>query len=493
MLRPEFYPGAASEVRMLETHISRVFLAGDFAWKIKKPVNLGFADFSTLARRQRFCERELELNRRLAPDMYLEVLPIGRTKSGYRLGERSNVVEYCLKMARFSQDDLLDARLAAGRFDPAWMDALAADIAAFHDRAERNEAMQAYGRPSVLAAHIEANLDAARSCPGIVDASRLAAMETWARETARNRQDAFAARMRARRIRDGHGDLHLRNIALFRGRPTAFDCIEFNDEFRLIDTMNDTAFLVMDCDARNRPDLGFRFLSRYLEHGGDYAGLALLPLFLFYRATVRGKVACLRLAQMEEETAADAPAARETRAEAAAYFELAERYTRAPRPRLFVVSGFSGSGKSRLALQGCGAERAIIIRSDATRKRLARDHPRLPLYGAEMNERTYEAMFAAARTALDAGFPVILDATFLRREDRDRARSLARDAGVECHLYWLDVDEAKLRENITRRAREGRDVSDADLAVLERQLARHQRPPEADIRFLLSAEAWPKA
>jgi Uncharacterized protein conserved in bacteria len=288
-------------------------------------------------------------------------------------------------------------------------------------------------------------------------------------------------------IRACHGDLHLRNIALYRGVPRVFDCIEFNEEYSTIDTMNDIAFLVMDCEARRRPDLGFRFLSCYLEQCGDYDGLRLLPLYLSYRACVRGKVACL----LSQDPSLDAREREGQLAEARHYFALAAAYAESPPPRLFAVGGLSGSGKSRLARLGCGRERAIVIRSDATRKRLARRFAHIDLYGTEMNRKTYAALFRAARKALAAGFTVILDATFLRRQDRDRIRRLAQSARVEHRILWLDVDEARLRSHIRNRIRKGGDVSDADLRVLDMQLARYRRPDEPDILFLSNAESWP--
>jgi len=243
----------------------------------------------------------------------------------------------------------------------------------------------------------------------------------------------------------------------------------------------------MDCDARARSDLGFRFLARYLEFSGDYDGLAVLPLYLSYRAGVRGKVACL----LSDDQGIDADEKSRQSTEATRYFNLAESYTLSSRPRLFAIGGLSGSGKSHLALLGCGIERAIIIRSDATRKRIACNHKQHDLYGAEMNIKTYQAMFIAAETVLAADFSVILDATFLHREDREHIRYLAASAHVESWIFWLDVNKAILRKHIRQRMHSNKDVSDADLHVLDMQLADYQRPQESDICFLSSADEWP--
>lgn len=489
MMQPDFYPHPVKKIELVQTHISWVFLTGRYAYKVKKPVDFGFVDFTTLEKRRFFCEQELNLNRRLAPDLYLEVLPVSHDEGGYQLGgSAANIEEYCLKMLQFSQDDLLDRKLEHGQFNPVWMDGLAGDVAAFHGLAETGQKIQAFGNMHFLREHIAANLDvAARHAGTVIGTDHLHGIRQFSEAFLGNHEQDFAARRQGGHIRDCHGDLHLRNMALYQGCPIVFDCIEFNDEFRMIDTMNDVAFLVMDCDVRHRPDLGFRFLSRYLEISGDYEGTILLPLYLSYRAAVRGKVACL----LSEDKSISAGAMSEQLEEAARYFSLAESYAPSTPPRLFAAGGLSGSGKSRLARLGCGPERAIVIRSDATRKRLARNLPEIDLYGAEMNVRTYQALFSSAKLALTAGFSVILDATFLRHTDRDDVRQLAESMGVASRIFWLDVDEATLRSHVRRRMQKGRDVSDADLHVLDMQLKAYRRPREADIRFLSSAEAWP--
>jgi len=488
MMQPDFYPHPVDQVQMLQTHISWVFLTGKYAYKLKKPLNLGFLDFTSLEKRRFFCEQELCLNRRLAPAIYLEVLPISRTGGAYQLGNVDNIQDYCLKMIQFSQDDLLDQRLDSGSFDPVWMDVLAEDIATFHATAESNQKVQAFGDIHFLREHIADNLNIAEKHAGtVVERGQLNVIRQFSETFIHKHAKDFAVRQREGHIRDGHGDLHLKNMALFQDRPMVFDCIEFNDEYRMIDTMSDVAFLVMDCDAHARPELGFRFLSRYLEFSGDYNGLVVLPLYLSYRAGVRGKVACLLL----DDQGIDAGEKSRQSVEATRYFNLAESYTLSPKPRLFTIGGLSGSGKSRLALLGCGIERAIIIRSDATRKRIAHSNIQHDLYGPEMNAKTYEAMFTAAKTVLAAGFSVILDATFLRREDREHIRRLATSAHVESRIFWLDINESALRRHIRQRMQADKDVSDADLHVLDMQLADYQQPQGADICFLSSTDEWP--
>jgi len=489
MQQADFYPHTVENINMLQTHAAWVFLTGKFAYKLKKPVDFGFLDFSTLAKRQYFCAEELRLNQRLAADVYLEVLPISENINGcFSLGDTNNIRDYCLKMVQFSQSDLLGERLQKERFAPQWMDKLAANIACFHEQSGTSADARRYGQKGILQQHINASLDiAARYLGRVIDKLPLQELRQRNKEQIEQHASLFSERIAAKHIRDCHGDLHLGNIALFHGQPLVFDCIEFNAEYRIIDTLNDAAFLVMDCQARGHPDLAFRFLSRYLEHSGDYAGMPLLPLFLSYRAGVRGKVACL----LAEDAGTEENARQNKLDEAAHYFALAGEYLEKKTPHLFAIGGLSGSGKSHLALQGCGIEGAVIIRSDATRKRIAEKHPDAPLYGEIMSKNTYQNMFDSAKWLLEAGFSVILDATFLRREFRQQARQIAAQTGVNFNMLWLDVPEKTLRRNIARRLNKENDISDAGLAVLERQLATYQRPQEDAIRFLSNATEWP--
>ncbi|OIQ01829.1 MAG: hypothetical protein AUK36_08915 [Zetaproteobacteria bacterium CG2_30_59_37] len=488
MLLDDFYPHATDNIRLLQTHASWVVLTGPFAYKVKKPVDFGFLDFSTLEKRKHYCEEELRLNRQLAAELYLDVLPICHAHTGFKLGGSQAICDYCIKMRQFADGDLLDARLAAHSFDAVWMDELAECMAAFHKQAEQSTTISSYGAPGFLLQHIIASLDTGLRHPEAVDASLLESIRMQTIQRVQQMQELFAGRMAQGRIRDCHGDLHLGNIALFRGHPTPFDCIEFNPEYRAIDTLNDAAFLVMDCDAHGRADLSMRLLSRYLEHSGDYEGMPLLPLFLSYRAGVRGKVSCL----FAEDGAITDKTRKLKLSEAAHYFRLAADYLLKPAPAcLYAVGGLSGSGKSRLSLLGCGPARAVIIRSDATRKRIAPQHPGLPLYSDTMHRLTYQAMFDAAAIVLRAGWPVILDATFLSSDERQHARELAEAAGVPFHFLWLDIPEADVRRNIKQRSALGSDISDAGIEVLQGQLANYERPSDKPMRFLTSADQWP--
>jgi len=469
---------------MIQTHISWVFLTGRYAYKLKKPLNLDFLDFSTLAKRKYYCEQELILNRRLSADIYLDVLPVCLQGKHYKLDDSGEVLDYCLKMRQFDQSGLLDQRLNSNQFDPAWMDQLAESTACFH---AKQQSTTQFGQPYFLADHIRTNLNIAGDHIGdVLNESTMSELGDFARDELVRQNGSLLRRQAEGFIRPCHGDLHLKNITLIENTPCIFDCIEFSDEFRIIDTMNDAAFLVMDCDAHGRTDLGFRFLSRYLEQTGDYSGLKLLNLYMFYRATVRGKVTTLLATEItdEHERKQDFDEARK-------YFDLAVSYSRTKQAELFVIGGLSGSGKSHLALLGCGTERAIIIRSDATRKRIAADYPNLDLYSQEMHIHTYKTMFDAARTTLDAGFSVILDATFLHPDSRRQAHNLANACDVSLHFLWLDLNETALRKQIKQRQHAANDISDADLHVLDLQLAEYRRPAEPWIQFIRSSNAWP--
>jgi len=490
MLRADFYPHDTQDIRLLQTHISWVILTGKYAYKVKKPVDFGFLDFSSLDRRKHFCAEELRLNRRLAPHLYLAALPIGKLGGCFQLDGKQGISEWCIKMRQFDDGNLLVERMQTGDFDARWIDILAKDIAGFHLGAECSKAITTYGAPHFLLRHIDASLNTALHHPEVIDPVLIHDLRRQCMELAKEFAPVFDARMRDKHIRDCHGDLHLGNIALFEDRPTVFDCIEFSPEYRAIDTLSDAAFLVMDLDARGHADLAFRFLSRYLEFSGDYSGMALLPLLLSYRAGVRGKVACL----LAEDASIGQNEAQRKLHEAEDYFAQAADYlNRPPSPRLYAIGGLSGSGKSRLALKGCGIERAIIIRSDATRKRIAASHPDLALYGDAMNRHTYDAMYDAASTLLAAGWSVILDATFLSGAERNMASKLAQSSGVAYLLYWLDIPEEQLREHIRHRQTDDINISDADLNVLEHQLASFQRPDEPGVLFLPSTDAWPQA
>ncbi len=461
-LRERLAAETGQPVALVETHISWVLLTGRLAYKLKKPVHLPFVDFSSLALRKHYCEEELRLNRRLAPSLYLRVAPVGGTAEAPRLDGPGEPIDYAVCMRRFPPGALLSERLAAGDLRPAHLDGLARRLAAFH--ADAPIAPEAPGHDAEQRA-VEPVLDVLRQLRQHGEAPRIDALGSWVGAQRRALRAAWSARQRDGRVRECHGDLHLANAVLLDDEATAFDCIEFDPALRHIDVLGDVAFLTMDLQAHGRADLAFRFLDTYLQGSGDYAGVPLLRFYEVYRALVRALVGCLRGA---------GPGGRPAGPD---YLACAERlaFDAARGPRLLITHGVSGSGKSTLAQQLLAAAGAIRVRSDVERKRLfgmtalARSSDPAQTYGPEATRRTFERLARCARTALQAGYPMIVDAAFLRRAERDTFHGLAQALHVPFTILHCTADAARLRERVAARDASGGDASEADLAVLERQ------------------------
>ena len=456
------------EVQCIETHISWVLLDGEHAWKLKKPVQLGFVDFSTLAARRHFCNEELRLNRRLAPQLYLGVVPVRGTPDAPLLGGDGEAIEVALQMRQFAADALLGQQLAAGTLTAAHIDHLAARLAAFHAAAPEADAHGPWGTPAAVAESFVATLDrlAARG-------AEVQALRRWFDAVVPSLAPLWQQRLADGHVREGHGDLHLDNlIVLDDGGVTAFDCIEFDPALRWIDMQSDIAFTVMDLLAHRRADLAWRFLNAWLDATGDHAGLPVLRSCLVQRALVRALVARIRAGQgaASDATAPD-------------YLALAhELAVERPEPRLVITHGLAGSGKSRLAQQLLERSGALRLRADVERKRLFGLAPlevssgaqRGRLYGAQANQRTYAHLLGLARTALTAGWPVIVDAAFLRRAERDAFGALADELGVPFQVIDCQAAPDVLRQRVRERSARGDDASEADEAVLAQQFARDE-------------------
>jgi len=457
-------------VLQIETHISFVLVASDFAYKFKKALNPGFLDYTTLARRRHFCEEELRLNRRLAPALYLDVVPVTGTPDAPRFGGAGAVLDCAVRMRVFAQEALWDRIAARAALQASDVDALVEPLCTFHRDAAVADAKGALGTAAQVRAPMLDNLVALEALlPGAPDRARLDRLRRWEAVAFAALQGAFAERLRAGRVRECHGDLHLGNVAQVDGQPTVFDCIEFNDDFRWIDVMSDLAFIAMDLQAHGRADLAHRLVNAYLERSGDHAGMRVLRYYTVHRALVRAKVAALRAAQ--ETTAAEAGPAHP-------YLDLALSITQAPAPALLITHGPSGSGKTTLTQGLLETLGAIRIRADVERKRLfgldplARSGAALHagLYSRSATAATYERLCELARPVLDGGCSVVLDATFLRRAQRDGARQLAAALGLRFVILDFEADEQTLRERVGRRGARGDDASEADLAVLDAQL-----------------------
>ncbi|MEW6169244.1 MAG: AAA family ATPase [Pseudomonadota bacterium] len=473
LLQAQAYAHPVRDLHLVETHISWVLLTGDYAYKIKKPVNLGFVDFSTLERRRRACRDELRLNRRYAPQLYLDVVPITGSGEHPRVGGTGEPFEYAVKMRQFAQDQQLDRLLDAGRLRMEDMDALAEAIGALHAAAPVAGAGSPYGWPARIQRNVQDNLDTLRAgTEGVLHAA-VAALETWTQAQNRHLLGTMHARRSGGQVREVHGDLHLANLVRLDAAIVPFDCIEFNEALRWNDTISDLAFLTMDLRARGRPDLAYRVLGRYLEVSGDYAGLRLLRYYEVYRALVRAMVALIR----REGSSGAGQAAQQRELER--YLGLAHALAAAERRALVLMHGLSGSGKTWLSTQLVTALPAVRTRSDLERKRLhglgeverSASAVDAGIYSAQASAQTYERLAMIAQQILDAGETAIVDAAFLRRAERARFRGLARELGVPLAIVSCHAPQDELRRRVELRTRRGTDASEADREVLEHQLA----------------------
>ena len=387
---PHCYDHAVTKLELIETHISWVILTGVYAYKIKKPVNLGFLDFNTLALRQQDCCEELRLNLRLAVDFYLDVVAINGTADAPRISGVGETLEYAVKMRQFSPDATLDKLAVRGELCESHIDALAARIAHFHaDECDTASADSGWGEPETIAQPVAENFQIlATRLTDATEIQLLTELQNWtADELAR-----LIPLMRERKcggwVRECHGDLHLANVAWVNGKPVIFDCLEFSPALRWIDEISEVAFCYMDLLHRHEHALATRFLNMWLEASGDYEGVGLLRYYAVYRALVRAKVTALRLAQIT-----DVLDLQSIRSELTSYLQLAKQLTLSAAPQLWITHGLSGSGKTTLSQKLLQKHGLIRLRSDVERKRLAglgaADHSRTNLYAADFSWRTY--------------------------------------------------------------------------------------------------------
>jgi aminoglycoside phosphotransferase family enzyme/predicted kinase len=477
MLLAEAYPHPVQGIELVETHISWIVLTGPFAYKVKKPVHFDFIDSSTLARRKRLCEEELRLNARLAPELYLDVVPIGRTRNGVIVGATGEAnaepIEYAVRMRQFDRSQelasLLDRHDVTGRE----MADLANRLAEFHRHAALARPDSAFGDYDQIRDVIWSNLGTLMSMgqdgPWV---QQLSFLENWAKETLARLRSGIEFRKLNGSVRECHGDLHARNIVRWEGRLLPFDCLEFDPMLRWIDTSDEIAFLYMDLLGHFRADLASETISRYLEACGDYECLRLLKFYAVHRALVRAKVDAIQVQQ-----AGDANKVRAAAARFEARIELAIRLSEDANPLLILMHGVSGSGKSWVSEQLVPLLGAVRIRSDLERKRIAGFSPTeraggapgAGLYARQATEKTYGRLAECADHALAGGHSVIVDAAFLDGAQRGRFLRMARARGRRSLILACRAERKLLQARIVSRAAAGADPSDADLAVLERQ------------------------
>lgn len=482
MLQPEFYPHPVTEpIELIQTHVSYVLLTGDYAYKLKKPVNFGFLDFSTLDKRQHFCNEELRLNQRGAPNLYLEVLPITQVENQFHLGGTGQPVEYVLKMSQFPQDALLLTMFEQGKLNETHMEKLGRVVAQYHAKALTNDYIRTFGEVAQVRQAIDENYEQTYKYIGGPQSQAQFEETKQYTDSFFDSPQLFTSRIENNKIRECHGDLHLRNICLWQDKILLFDCIEFNEPFRFVDVMYDVAFTVMDLEARQRSDLGNAFLNTYVEQTGDWEGLQVLPLYLSRQAYVRAKVTSFLL----DDPTIPVAAKEEAGTAAAHYYKLAWQYTKPRQGKLILMSGLSGAGKSTVARQLARRLNAIHIRSDAVRKHLGKieltERGGDDLYTPEMTQKTYERLLLLGVMLANQGFPVILDAKYDRTSLRTDAIASSKLDQIPLQIFHCTAPMDVLRDRLTSRTG---DIADATADLLEAQQADYQPFTEMEQIYL---------
>lgn len=475
LLRGDVYPHPVAGVRLVETHISWVLLTGEFAYKVKRPVSYPFVDQRSPAHRAFLCTEEVRLNRRFAPELYLDVCAIGAGNGHLRVGGAGPPVEHAVRMRQFDREEELDRLIDTDRIEPGELEAFGRELASIHARLPRT-GTPAWGSFDTVARQLRVNLAECRQvAASLGTAASIDAIAEPLESRLRALEPVIAAR-RESRVRECHGDLHARNIVRWQGRLIAFDCLEFEPAFRWIDVADEAAFLWMDLQARRRPDLALAFLRGYVDQSGDFGLCRPLRLYACHRALVRAKVAALEGAVRQHHE----------------YLACARELLEPRPPRLVLMSGLSGSGKTWLARQLTPLLDALHLRSDIERKRLAGlagdadSHSGVAagLYSGDRSDHVYQHLVECADAALSGGHSVIVDATFTRRADRGRFAQLARRLDCELTLVRCDAPLPVLQARIARRQL-ARDASEANLEVLDWQQA-HAEPitPEEGLRVI---------
>ncbi len=462
MLKPEIYPEPPDKVEIMQTQMSFVFIAGDYVYKIKKPVNLGYLDYTTLEQRKYFCDKEVELNRRLCPQTYLGVVPIVKPGKNFVLGGVGKPIEYAVKMRYLPQERMMNVLLEKEQVTADMVAEVARIVADFHKRAATSEEISYYGSLKAINVNNSENYSQTEKYIGkTISKEQYERIKEFTDSFTRENEALFNRRIDQCRIRDCHGDLHAAHIC-FTDSICIYDCIEFTDRFRYCDVAAEVSFLSMDLDHYGFADLSRSFLNAYISNSKDEELSKLVKYYKCYFAYVRGKVASFKtddpyISETERE---------KTKAAAAGYFSLAEAYTR-KKPILLITVGLTGTGKSTIARALAKRLGLTILSSDVIRKKLAGvplterhfDGYRGGIYTPELSRRTYEKMYADARDILKQGDSVILDATFVRKEGRLKAKQLAETAGADFGIIEVTLPESVIKKRLDRRIKTG-SVSD---------------------------------
>ncbi len=473
--RRSVHPG---QIKLLETHISWVILDGKYAYKIKKPVDLGFLDFTSLQSRRHFCEEEVRLNQRLAPGLYIGLVAIGGSLQHPEIAsaavpESGPALEYAVKLVRFPESRQLDLMAKNHQLQPQHIDNLAILLAKFHRSLAGAPLQQEWGGANKLLAATEQNfIQLQELLVGSRDMEMLLTLHKKSLETLRRCTFLLDERKRLGFVRECHGDLHLGNIVLLDDHPVPFDAIEFSAAFRWIDVLDEVAFTMMDLLYHGLCRLAWRFLNGYLEITGDYEGLPLLQMYLSFRATVRAKVSAIHAVQPDVHAAESGRAWQDCRA----HLQLAEACLASGKPALIITHGLPGSGKSTFSQMAAECLGAVRLRSDVERKRLfgldaleqSREATGSDLYTADISRKTYDRLMHLAGILLEAGFIVIVDAAFLKLEMRASFQRLASEKHARFIIASVTADPVLLRERLRKRQMGHGDASEADIHVLEK-------------------------
>ncbi|MBN1574185.1 MAG: AAA family ATPase [Deltaproteobacteria bacterium] len=493
--RPSAYGNRhkVDEVKVVQTHISVVFLAGDFVYKVKKPVDFGFLDFSTLEKRKHYCNEEVRLNRRLCPDIYLDVATVNDHNGEIAVGGAGKVIDYAVVMKRMPESGMMDLMLERGEVTKDHITMIAEVLARFYERAKTGEGVDEFGTAEAITVNTAENFDQTYKYIGeTIDRDTYDDIKNFTDNFYLKKADLIKSRIDEGFIREGHGDLHSKNICIAKGGVYIYDCIEFNERFRIGDVANDIAFLAMDLDFHLHPGLSTHFVNEYIRLTGDTRLFDMLKFYACYRAFVRGKVLSFQLdgAEISDEGKERA------KSEARLYFALSHYYAVSEkRPFLAITFGFSGTGKSgltRIVAEETGAE---LISSDVVRKSLfgikpdehVYEAPGEGIYSSDVSKRTYDEIFGLARETLAGGRPVILDATFLKEKGRRDAKEFAQETGSRFFVIETTCPEEVAKKRIVKRMEKG-SYSDATVDVYERQLE-EMEPLSVDEReFAISVD-----
>ncbi len=499
---PNVYPHPVDAISTIETHISVVFLTGDYAYKLKKPVDFGFLDFTSLSQRKKYCQLELELNQRTAPLLYLDVIAVCLDPETGLLNLQADInsdlaIDYLVKMRQFDPAALLSNYLVENSISFEMIEKLSAQIAKFHLNAEKVKLDSELGQPEVQLQPMLDNFPTLfKTFEDQITVSQLKQLEAQTDRLFQQLKPILIKRRQQGFVKACHGDLHLENIALIDGGPVLFDGIEFNDRFRWIDVISDLSFLLIDLDIKQQKSAGLKVLSLYLNRTLDYKALNLLSFYRVYRALVRAKINALRAAQFDESS----DQGKAVRSKAKSYIDLACGYLETnTSPKCILLQGVSGTGKSYFANQlliGLPNLNALIISSDRTRKTLygiesthrVQEAEKRDLYSEDMNRQTYQTMENNAEAALNAGFNVIIDATFLKHEHRQRFYAIASKNQAESYLISLEADKEFTKQAIQKRQQLNNNPSDADSEIMLRQLKYFEPPMKQENALTLNAQ-----